>query len=449
MKKIILFFYCLMPLSLLAQDDFTLRFLDQLPQANWVNASSQPQNKISISLPVMSSFNGEIYNTGFTYHDVIGHNADTAVIRLGHLAQRLKKSNYLGFGVNTNLFAFNYCGKKFMLGFSIQDKMRFQFTYPGDLFKLLWEGNGAHIGETMEIGGFGINATYYHEIALHYNMPYKKWMFGASPKLYLGQANISTKQSGIQLYTDPSYYQLTLTSAFDIRTSGLPPFDNSSNTNYSWQDAVLGTKNMGLGLDAAARYTYNSHLNLSAGIKDLGYIKWKNRVQNFVSGPTELKFDGVHLEDLFLGDSLSAKHITDSITNLFQLQKNYEPYTTSMPFQFFVGATYDFYKHHRAAALLNAYGFNKKILPSLTLLYRCTYTRHFSGALSYTIKPGSYTNFGLAITTQLAGIQGYFGTDNLLAYFRPLDARSTNLHMGFNIVFGDPHAVKKPKDIAK
>ena len=196
MKKIFSLLLCCLPFMAMAQDSYTLKFLPQLQQSAWANASNMSDAKLSIGFPVISSTSIYLYNTGFTYHDIFHKIDDTTTgLQLGKLINQLKGKNYIGLGTSVALFTLDLSKKNYSFGVSISDKIDFQFAYPGDFFKLLWDGNGSFLGQSLELGNFGINASYYHEIAFHVSKRFGKWQVGINPKMLFGVANINTKET--------------------------------------------------------------------------------------------------------------------------------------------------------------------------------------------------------------------------------------------------------------
>ena len=449
MKYFLFLFFIFFTTVSFGQDSYTLKFLPQLQQSQWINSSNVTDAKVSIGLPVISSVSFYIFNSGFTYHDMFHRINDTSMgVDMGNLFSKLKKQNYVGFGTGISLFSINIAKNNVSCGFSITDKMSFQFSYPGDLFNLLWYGNGAYLGKTLEIGNFGINASWYREYALHGTYAYKKWTFGFSPKILFGKTNINTQETSVKLYTDPNFYNLTATANINVQTSGIPDTTDTKNGFLNGSNQVLSyvfnNQNRGLAMDLGAKYDISDKLNVSAGINDLGYIKWKSTVHNYKSGPSSFVFDGLHADTYFQGDSsaISSQTLTDSISKLVKFSKNSNAYTTYLPYSFFMMANYKL-KHHWFGLQFNTQRFNKDFIYSGTLCYQLKLGKHFTGALTYTAKSYNPANIGGAIILQFAKMQWYIITDNWYAAVKPLDSKSVNLNLGMNLVFGN--RIKKQK----
>lgn len=448
MKRYFLFIALCLPFISQAQDAYTLKFLPQIQQSQWSNASNQTDAKITVGIPVLSDISFFFYNSGFSYRSVFQkENDSTTRISPGKIIDKLKDKNLLGFGTTISLLSVNYAAEDYSIGFSINDKAYLQFNYPKDALRLLWYGNGPYIGQEVNVGKFGLNASWYREYALHLTKNHEKWTFGASPKLLFGKVNINTAASSLNIYTEPDYYAITATANMNIQTSGIADSTDRNNNNVpSGSQYFFNSKNVGLGIDLGAKYQYSDRLSFSAGINNLGYISWKSQVHNYVSGPSKIQFDGFRLEDyLSGGDSslLSTQRFLDTVKNLVKFEKNSDAYKSSLPYEAFVIANYALTDKHAVGFQLNTERYYQKNVWAGTLCYQLTLGKHFSGALSYTAKSSAFFNLGGGITARFGGVQIYFATDNWWASVQPLNSKNTNMHFGINLAFGDSGR-KKP-----
>ena len=441
-----------LPMLSQAQDSYTMKLLPQLHQSQWYNASNQTDAKISIGIPVISGTSFYIYNSGFTYNSLFKRvNDSTVSLSPSDFIDKLKDRNMLAFGANISILSANYAKENFTVGFSVSDKADVRFTYPKDLFRFAWYGNGAYIGQSLNIGDFGMKASWYREYALHgtYNMG--KWTFGASPKLLFGKTNINTKASYLKVYTDADYYALTASTEMNIQTSGFADSADRAAGNMAFPGYAFNNKNLGLGIDLGASYELNEKIKLSAGINNLGYIRWKSNVHTYSAGPTEFKFEGFDIAPLFQGDSsdiLSTDQYIDSVINVVKFKKGTDAYTTGLPVEFFAVGSYQINDMHNVGLQVSTQKFSKKMLWASTLFYRIELSKHFSGTLTYTAKSNSAFNIGGGLVARFAGMQWYLVTDNWWAALKPLDSKNMNVNMGINIAIGDRDK-KKNKVVAE
>lgn len=451
LTKVILAAFALMPAGVYAQDAYTMKMLPQLQQSQWVNASNQSDAKLSIGLPVLSGISFYVYNSGFSYNSIFQRvNDSTMAIRPGDFIDKLKEKNVISFGANINILSATYAvSEDLQIGFSVNERVDMRFTYPKDLFRFAWYGNGAFIGQSLNIGNFGLNASWYREYALHGTKSIGKWTFGASPKLLFGKANINTRESYLQLYTAPDYYELTAMSELNVQTSGFNDSTDRATGNDNAGDLVMNTKNVGLAIDLGASYKLNEKIELAAGINNLGYINWKNKINNYTTDKSSFTFQGFSLDQfLSSGDSnfISTDQYIDSVEKLIDYKENSNSYRTNLPIELFAMGTYNLTDKHHFVGQLNAQRFTKKFVLATTLGYRFDLNKHLTAALSYTWKSNSFFNVGGALIVRFAGMQWYMATDNWWASIKPLAARNANIHMGVNLAFGDRSKKKNNED---
>jgi len=442
MKKIILAVLGIWPLFAHSQEIYTMKFLPQLAQSQWSNATNESDNNLSIGLPVISGTSFYFYNSGFTYNDLFKKvNDSTTAIHPGQFINGLKTNNYLSLGVNVSLFSISMkLPKGFTAGFSVNDRADVMFSYPKAFLSLLWYGNGPDIGKSVDVGNFGLNATWYREYAVHINKQYGKWTFGASPKLLFGKTNINTKESSFKLYTDTGYYALTGTANMNVQTSGMHDSDNQNQFN-SASNYIFNSQNKGLAIDLGAKYEINDKFSVAAGVNDLGYIHWKSAIYNYTAN-SSFTFNGFDASGYFQGDSniISSQKLTDSVSNLVKFNNNVSSYTTYLPYNLY-GMGFFKLRKQVIGLELSAERFNKTYLYAATASYQINLGRHFTADLTYTAKTATPFNIGGALIFQFLHLQLYFVTDNWWAPIDPLNSKNVNLQFGMNLVFGHK---KKP-----
>jgi len=438
-NKFLALLSCL-PLLSSAQESYTMKFLPQLHQSQWYNATNQTDAEISVGLPVISGVSFYIYNSGFTYNSLFNRvNDSTMSINPGSFIDKLKNKNIVAFGADVSLLSFNVSKKDFSYGFSVSDKADLRFSYPKDLFKFAWYGNGAYIDQTLNIGDFGLQASWYREYALHGTKNYKKWTFGASPKLLFGKTNINVKEASLKLYTAPDYYALTADANVNVQTSGFADSADRAAGNMSFPGYAFNTRNAGLAIDLGAKYQINDEIDVAGGINNLGYINWKSNIHNYSTGNRSFTFEGFSLDNLFQGDTdfISTDQYLDSMKDLLEFEKTTSSYRTTLPVEFYLIGNYRINPYHAFGGQLSTQKFAKKMVVAATLSYQYNVSRHLTVALSYTAKSSAAFNLGGAVIARFLGMQWYFATDNWWASVKPLDSKNTNFRMGINLAFGD------------
>ena len=444
MKKYITILFSFLSIFAKAQDNYTLKYMPQLQQSQWYDATNLPDTKVSIGFPAISGFSFYVYNSGFTFHDVFQTiNDSTKGVNMGKIFNQLKPVNYISFGAQVPIFSINIAKQNVSAGFSISDKMDMQFSYPADMFKLLWYGNGHYLGQNLEVGNFGLNASWYREFAFHIAVKHNKWTFGINPKILVGKTNINTKQSSIIMNTDTSFYKVKATANMNFQTSGIADSADNANGGYfgstsSAVDYLFNVNNIGHAIDLGVKYEISEHLNVSAGINNLGYIHWASYLHDYSVYNQTFNFDGLHAENFLQGDStaLASQTLNDSLKNLIKFNKTSDAYTTNLPYDIYLMANYQF-KHNWFGLMFSARHFNSQFLYSGTAAYQLKLGKHFSGTVTYTLKSYSPFNIGGGLVLQFLNMQYFFVTDNWYAAVAPLDSKNANLTFGMNMVVGN------------
>ena len=440
MKNYLVLIMLVLPVLAFAQDDYTFRFLPIVHQSQWSCAANQPDAKVSVGLPVISGMSFQLYNSGFTYNSLFQRvNDNTVAIHPGAFIDKLKKNNSLDLSATVPFLSFNIAKPDYSIGFSIVDKADLRFSYPKDLFKFFWYGNGAYIGKTVDIGNFALRASWYREYALHGTKTIDKWTFGASPKLLFGKADINTRETSLKLTTGPDFYEITADAKMNVQTSGIPDStERATNSVPGTSQYIFNTKNVGLGIDLGAKYQYSDKLTLAGGINNLGYINWKSHVHNYTAGPASYYFDGIHVDNFFINDTnvISTSQFVDSVKRTIKFAKNNNSYKSATPYDFYLAGNYRFNERHALGLQFDAQRFNKYFVIGSTLCYQYSPTNRFTGVLSYTAKSNAYTNLGLGLVATVSPVQLYYATDNWLGILKPTGTKNVNMHFGLNIAIG-------------
>ena len=419
-----------------AQVDLTLYNMKSIPQSAYNNPASIPTSKFFIGLPAISSDYFYISNSGFAVSDLITKRPDDSlVVDMNHAISKMDNKNFISNAVSIDLFSFGFRVKKNYISFNITEKVNFNFSYAKDLFVFLQNGNTAFLGKTADFSGMAIDGSHYREYGLNIAREInQKLTVGARIKYLYGMENVSTVQSNFSLFTDETTYDLTLQSGAEINTSSLANTD-SGYQNINAMDYLFKQKNTGLGLDLGSHYKLNDHWNFSLSMTDFGYIRWKSNSKNYKSNALTYNFQGIKLED-FVGDGDGIENLVDSLNSSFKFNETNDAYTTHLSTHVFAGINYAFNEKAFAGILVREQFFKDIMIPSATLSLNKQFGRHLTLALSYSALNRTYNNIGFGISTNAGPVQLYVVSDNALGVIKPLDARTLNIHFGFNLLFG-------------
>ena len=446
-----------------SQGNFILYNSDFIPQSNYVNPGTMPQSKINIGLPVISSIYSSFGNNGFNLNDVF---TSSGSLNMTNLIANLKPSNYLTYNLQVDLLSFGIRVKDVnYFSFNLTEKGDVWFKYPKDLMSLLWNGNGAYLGQTMNID-FGLNATHYREWGFGWTHEQnEKLTYGGRFKLLNGLENFSGKASGT-LTTSASDFSITGSSNVKLNSS----IDTGNYSHFNPTSYLLDFQNFGMGADLGASYKYNDQFTFSASILDLGFINWKTNPSNYVSqnpGGTAT-YSGVSLNGLLSNSQQLSNSFTkmgDSLQKTFNINTTHTKYTTFIPAKIYLSGNYKLNPVNSVGLLLFGEVIDATLHPGLTVSLSSHIGTSMSSMLTYSMYNSAYNIVGFGFSLNMGPVQVYALADNILAllvynqyvtttgnsYDLPANTKYFNVRLGINVVIGKKkgaiHAMTSPNSI--
>lgn len=463
-----------------AQNSQILYFMN-LPQKHLLNPALKPSNSLYIGLPAISGINFNINNNFINFSDVFmkGKTGDSVrtILSPGYnindFLAKIKKKNFIEPEFEVQLFGLGFtAGKNLYVFLDINDRIDGNFVIPGDVFKLALLGNDQFVGSKIDLSSLRSDLKYYREFGLGFSKNFtNKLRIGVKGKLLIGIADISIDNNALAIAVNSDYTH-TLNADLDVNMSG--PFkvtkdaagkisdvtldDSQVKTSSGVLALMTGTKNLGLGLDIGATYDITSKLVVSAAITDLGFIKWKNEVNNLVA-KSKFEFSGLNIRDVINGtktiDQLGQEMI-DSLKNSFNLSGTKVPFKTYLPFGLTLGGSYNLTKGFSVGLLSYTRIISKQIRESATLSANVNLGNAFSTSFSYTASNHQYDNLGFGLAFRPGIFQFYMVSDRIPIVWNtvktnnstfPLPAswNTFNLRLGMNIAFGNKIRKKDDK----
>ncbi|MCP4521179.1 MAG: hypothetical protein GY827_05755 [Cytophagales bacterium] len=445
-KYIIVCASLLLSIMSFAQRENTLFMLPSLSQSTYVNPTSIPQHKVSIGLPIPSTY-FHVTNSGFSFSELVDGNT----LDYNKLTDVLGDDNLISTGAQVDLFSLRFKVRHNYFSFNVTEHVDFDFSYPKDLFGLALSGNASYEGGTIDLSGLKINMSQYREYGFGYNRDGKRWQYGGRVKLLFGKANVSTVNSDITIDVADETLNHTINANLQLNTaSPLPlPTDlatlNEDNLDslldlVNEEDLILNSQNWGLAFDAGVGYKFNRKLEFSASLLNLGFIRWKQNARNYtfegdaaVTGVDVLPalLDNQELD----GDSIADVFIEKSVATGTE-----ESYTTRLTYQVNLSARYQLWKSTHVYGLYNIMHF-KRWRGAFTVGVSHDILRYVSIALSNTSYHGEAINVGLGLVLKPGPFQFYIVGDNFDSLLRPvspsnLTEKTFALRIGMNLVFG-------------
>lgn len=444
----------LFSLNGLAQTDLTLYNMTWIPQASYQNPAFNPPTKVNIGLPAISSIYAQGIHTGFTWKNLFALDGDSLSLTPETVLDKMADRNYIMGNFSTDLLSVGFKTGKAYIGFNWTERGMTRFTYPQDLFGLVYYGNGSdrYLGQTADFSGLGVDAQGWREIGISYNRPLdeeEKIKVGGRLKYLNGTWNIRTERSDLSLTTDQTFYTLTASSDFQINSSGFTNgyfagIDTSANADFSPTSYLFGS-NHGVGVDLGVDWeVIDSKLRVSASLVDLGFIRWKANPMTIQSNNAQFVFNGVDLNSLpdsiqtFDGPFLDSlgQAILDSINSTFQPDTTNVAYNAPTIPRFYVGGNYLINESMDAGLLFSGELYHGVFRPSLTASYNLRVGRTLQLSASWSYANRSFLNPGLGFSVNAGPIQLYAVTDNILAPFAPQSVKQVHIHAGINLCIG-------------
>lgn len=461
---------CLVALPLRAQQNNSLYFMTGLPQSNQLNPATQPKCGFFLTFPSIEFTTG---NSSLGVHDLLFYEPtlDSTVWFMHNKKTRGDFLNKISGNVNLfsetrlDLFSIGLRVRNTYVTLGVGARLESNNYLPSDLIRFAVEGNIDTVGGTLKsfnFSGLGVNAMYYNEYALGISHEFnKKLTVGVKGKLLFGIANVTTNSSDVsmnggtlgayQMHSvvnlNTSIPNLTVYSGADGQVDSTD-FKSIKNASEA-RSILMNTKNMGLAMDIGVIYKPIEKLSLSFSVLDLGYIKWKDNVNNFTQN-TVYDFKGVNI--LIRDSADMGKALMDTLKNNFKYNSEVSAYTTNLSPKLYVGALFQLTKGIAFGALTRQQLINKKLNSQYTFSLNLYPANAINFTVSYTIADHMYDNFGFGMSAKLLCFQTYFmseriplawGKDEAKGIPYPAYAKSINFRAGINFVFGYRHREKK------
>ncbi|MBK5278656.1 MAG: hypothetical protein JJE09_07315 [Bacteroidia bacterium] len=435
-------------LSVFAQVEGTLHYMNSLPQVVINNPAFVPSYKFSLGLPFSSLHQGYT-NNGFSYNDLVTRKDGQVNADLSKWIKNLPDKTYIAPGVSIDFLRLGFrVNSKLYVTANVTGKEYGYFVLPKDLAAVFVEGNASYVNSTINISPL-LEAISYVETAVGASYEVnKKLTVGGRVKLLHGIASITTQTSDISIAVDENYY-LTASADLNVKSSGVNGITGSGyEVSEEWRNYL---KNRGLAIDIGATYRLLDKLTLNASLTDIGSIGWNSDLYQYTLDKSKANytFSGINLTDLVNGsanDYMDAQ--MDSLKNNFELQEGVtSSFRTALPGKMFLGGNFEVMRNFSFGTVFYAQRFQGKLSPGWTTSLNKNFGSAISTTLSYTMSSNSFNNLGAGLSFNLTPFQLYIVGDNLLRIPSSLivhqnlnnyinTAQVMNVRLGLNFVFG-------------
>jgi hypothetical protein len=389
-------------------------------------------------------------HNGFVPNSVVDNVDDTLRIDPAKVLNQLSNQNMLFANADIDLFHLRLRIYNWDYWFGIRQRHNISLFYPKDLLSLAISGNSSMIGETIDFGYLGLNASLFREYTFGMATEVNKWVFGGRVSLLQGLSSLYLKPGLIQATIDDETFNHSFASDVVLRSSGIPldadrmlrsnVFDNTE-----WVTSYLTRfRNPGASLALGVAYRFDQKTTFSLSISDIGFINWSDSTLNYsIKGGTN--FDGIDaLGDVLEGNDIDIDSTINALRGDFNDEEFEGAYSTWLAPKFYLSANYQLAR--RTQLGFQFYGIiNQRLFPAFSLGLTQGLGRVFNLALNASFNQRTITNLGFGLMIKPGPLQIYMLADNYYApVVDPLSFTNVNFRFGINLVFG---RVKTPQGL--
>ena len=403
-------------------------FLDNVYQRSYFNPALNNEGNVVVA----SGLGLDFSTTGPSVADVTSRNDEGVLIVSAQdaIANMNEFNDIFGYTtVNTLDVSINTPFVRVSAGHAWKAQGWMQYTR--NLAEFITNGNGAYIGETMDLS-LQIDYINYNEVYLGLQKSFGPISVGARIKRLSGVEAIVTDEHRIDLTTSDDIYQLTLDTDFELSSSRAFDYTDIENfdldvENYSFDNFMKN--NGGWAVDLGLSMDIGDRLEVSLGVVDLGSIDWDVEPKTYRSNKVQT-FDGIDASEYITSDEEFV--ILDSLEALLDLTETNEVFSTRLPARIYLGGILKVSDMWSVGALIQSSGVSDRRPNILSL----NATAKISGLLSvgalYSVKSGNPANLGLLTALNMGPVTGFLSTDNLflLGSFK---SKNSNLRAGLSI----------------
>jgi hypothetical protein len=441
-QYILILVMVLAPLLVSAQQSIAFQQLRNATfQSTNYNPAWMPKGTLFVGLPVMSGF-GFYVNNRFSYNELLTDNENGGkLLNIDNVIENLGVNNLLSAHVNVSLF---HLGARTPTGHSFalfaNERFESDATYPKSLLDWAWNGNAEFIGRDVSLSKMGLTTNYFREYGLAYavDSPDHGVKLGVRAKYYQGLVNASTPAGlAVDILTENENLQINLDNKdLTLRTAGVETIIDGNNLiNY-----LISNGNRGFGIDLGIEKKLNKYYTVGLGITDIGFISWKEGIQNVSVADTSMRYIGVQLK----GIHDLVETVQDSLLDRFSLDSNTNAYTTLAVTRF--NGHFIYSPMPYLDIITSASG---KLIQGQPKMGYGVGLRGYLGpkliaSANINRLPQQFLNIGAALTISPGPVQLYVAVDKVLGYSVP-NMQWAEAKLGLNFIFGNKSRFREAK----
>lgn len=306
-------------------------------------------------------------------------------------------------------------------------------SYTEDLVKLIGNGNGPYVNQTLQIGP-ALDYISYNELYLGVQKKFNRFTVGIKTKLLFGVSAVRTEESSLLYKTSDDFYQWEFNINYNIRSSSALRFKDISDVEFNPSGITfenLFYNNTGIAFDLGVNMQLSKNFNIFWSALDLGSIKWDLLPRNHVS-QGKFTFEGID-PITYISDT-TGFNFTDSLVQFIPFTTYNETFTTPLQNRFYLGAKYQYKDTWTFQGLVR---FNRSFIKSNAQL-AVSAVRHwkwFQAGLSLMYSNGTSFHAGAMLQGKIGPVAAFVATDNMFGFFAPFDQRLVNARGGLSVSF--------------
>lgn len=245
-------------------------------------AYTEPDTRWWVSLP---STVYDISLDELSYSDIVVNSNGNNVIDINRAIRLLKPDNQFTQNLNIQTLGIGRQGDRFFASVGHQVQVISAVQYPRALPQLIWQGNEAFIGETVDVApDVALRAWHRFDAQAGIKLS-EQFSVGMRLGAVYGISDNSTAASKLLITTNAQDYSLQVDADLAVRTTGEIVFNGWDDVNIALNprdydiDKVI-TKNTGYSLDFGVHFR-NDTWNAQAYVANLGQIRWKDDVKQY------------------------------------------------------------------------------------------------------------------------------------------------------------------------
>ncbi|HLO60927.1 MAG TPA: DUF5723 family protein [Bacteroidales bacterium] len=436
-------FFMALTLPVSAQQNNTLFFMHNLPEANYVNPAVQINCGIFLGLPVVSSFHFNYANSGFPAGKIVTIYTDNTFSRRTEMSTSgMMPKNYLLTELHSVLLAVGVKRNDFYYSFTITEKNNGEIIYTPDFIEFFLRGSQNFEGQQIQLDGLRFTMDHLREYALGISHKYNtRLTFGLKFKVLFGKFNFTTGSSNLGISVEPTTRNLLFDLGAGYNSSLPYGLVQTAPGVYDWQEIypeswfkrMMNMNNPGLALDMGFIYKYSDDWSFSGSLLDLGFLWYRSNLNTY----------SINGSDLYTGqfglnrwDNRYFRPMFNEWNTNMNARLTAESYTYFLRPRLYLGASRKLNDRYDINFLLYNRLLPSKLQTGATVSVLTRADKAFRTSLSWSYMNHSPLNLGLGFSYGRRPVQIYFITDNLVGFIVPLSVKNINARFGLNINLG-------------